>query len=79
MFNVIIIKLNKYILFAKFYLTKIPIQIIKFAVEINKQTKQFMKKIIIATGLLLMTLSTQAQVKTPQASPKADVHQVVAC
>ena len=36
-----------------------------------------MKKVLIATGLLLTTLTSQAQVRTPQASPKSDVHQIV--
>ncbi len=36
-----------------------------------------MKKIVIAAGLLLITLTAEAQVKTPQASPKSDITQVV--
>jgi hypothetical protein len=36
-----------------------------------------MRKIVIAAGLLLITLTANAQVKTPQASPKSDITQVV--
>lgn len=36
-----------------------------------------MKKIIIATGLLLIAFTAEAQVKTPQPSPKSEVTQVV--
>ena len=36
-----------------------------------------MKKIIIALTILMTTYATQAQVKTPQASPKSVVNQVV--
>lgn len=36
-----------------------------------------MKKIIIAAGLLLISLTAEAQVKTPQASPKSEITQTV--
>ncbi|NBL65136.1 DUF2911 domain-containing protein [Flavobacterium sp. NST-5] len=36
-----------------------------------------MKKIIVAAGLLFFALGTNAQVKAPAPSPKAEIHQVV--
>ncbi|HEU4497326.1 MAG TPA: DUF2911 domain-containing protein [Flavobacterium sp.] len=36
-----------------------------------------MKKMIMAAGLLLIALTAEAQVKTPQASPKSEITQVV--